>query len=65
MPADPERQAMMEALLNLLHEDDFKDNFLKEINQEVDIPIIGEKKEGKIFKAIYKVLLKTVTDKLL
>ena len=65
MAADLERQKMIEALLDLLHEDDFKDNLLKEINEEVDIPIIGEKKEGKIFKALYKILLKPVKKKLL
>ena len=57
---DPEREKMFNAIIEMLNGDDFKDNFLKEINDEIDIPILNEKKEGKIFKALYKVLLKTL-----
>ena len=57
---DSEREKMFNAIIEMLNGDDFKDNFLKEINDEIDIPILNEKKEGKIFKALYKVLLKTL-----
>ena len=57
---DPEREKMFNAIIEMLNGEDFKDNFLKEINDEIDIPILNEKKEGKIFKALYKVLLKTL-----
>ena len=57
---DSEREKMFNAIIEMLNGDDFKDNFLKEINDEIDIPILNEKKEGKIFKALYKVLLNTL-----
>ena len=62
---DPERRKMVESLLAMLKTDDFQDAFLEELNDAVDIPMIGEKKEGKIFKAIYKILLKVVETKML
>ena len=62
---DPERRKMVESLLAMLKTDDFQDAFLEELNDAVDIPMIGEKKEGKIFKALYKILLKVVEKKML
>tara|TARA_B100001250_G_scaffold412009_1_gene442092 strand:+ start:304 stop:519 length:216 start_codon:yes stop_codon:yes gene_type:complete len=62
---DPERRKMVESLLAMLKTDDFQDAFLEELNDAVDIPMIGEKKEGKIFKALYKILLKVVETKML
>lgn len=61
---DPEREQMITAILDMFEGDDFKNNFLKELNQEVDIPMIGEKKEGKVFKALYKVLFKVLRNTL-
>ena len=62
---DPERRKMVESLLAMLKTDDFQDAFLEELNDAVNIPMIGEKKEGKIFKALYKILLKVVETKML
>ena len=56
---------MVKSLLAMLKTDDFQDAFLEELNDAVDIPMIGEKKEGKIFKALYKILLKVVETKML
>jgi|TARA_Y100000389_G_C17160194_1_gene364009 hypothetical protein len=61
---DPDREKMYAAILDMFEGDDFKDSFLKELNEEVDIPMISEKKEGKIFKALYKVLFKTLRNTL-
>ena len=47
-------------MVDMLNKEEFKDAFLKEINDSIDIPIINEKKEGKIFKALYKILVKIV-----
>ena len=55
---------LKKSLLELLSCDDFKECLLKEINDEVDLPILSEKKESKLFKAIYKVLLKTIQKQL-
>lgn len=54
------KKATLEAMVDMLNKEEFKDAFLKEINDSIDIPIINEKKEGKIFKALYKILVKIV-----
>lgn len=55
-----EANKFKEDLLLLLESDKFKDNFIDELNEAVDIPILNEKKEGKIFKSLYNVLIKVV-----
>jgi hypothetical protein len=62
---DPERREMIKQLLIMLGTEGFKDSFLQEINEAVDIPILNEKKEGKIFKKLYEILLKIVEKKML
>lgn len=62
---DPEKKIMVESFLTLLEDNDFKKSFIKELNDAVDIPIVGEKQEGKIFKALYKILIKTAKEQLL
>lgn len=62
---DPERREMVKQLLTMLGTEGFKDSFLDEINEAVDIPILNEKKEGKIFKKLYEILLKIVEKKML
>ena len=46
-------------------EEDFKKTLLKELNKEIDLPVLNEKKEGKLFKVIYDVLLKFISKKFL
>lgn len=62
---DAEKKIIVESFLTLLEDNDFKKSFIKELNDAVDIPIVGEKQEGKIFKALYKVLIKTAKEQLL
>tara|TARA_Y100000389_G_scaffold157505_1_gene158658 strand:- start:708 stop:899 length:192 start_codon:yes stop_codon:yes gene_type:complete len=59
---DPERKKILEAVLTMLDSDDFKDNFISELNEAVDIPILNEKKEGRLFRSLYKVLTKVIKD---
>lgn len=62
---DPEKKKeMVESFLTLLEDKNFKKSFLKELNDAIDIPMIGEKQEGKVFKALYKVLMKTAKNQL-
>lgn len=62
---DVEKKIMVDAFLTLLEEDDFKKAFLKELNESCDIPFINEKQEGKIFKALYKILISTARKQIL
>jgi hypothetical protein len=60
------KQKLITDFISFLEDDDFKDIFLKELNEEIDIPILNEEREGKIFKALYRVIinsLKTKCDK--
>ena len=46
--------------LELLDDDEIEKLLIKELNDNVDIPIINEKTEKKIMKAIYKAILKSL-----
>tara|TARA_Y100000768_G_scaffold388458_1_gene384477 strand:+ start:5284 stop:5508 length:225 start_codon:yes stop_codon:yes gene_type:complete len=43
--------------LDLLDDDEIEKLLIKELNENIDIPIINEKTEKKIMKAIYKAVL--------
>ena len=44
---------MKEMIANYLFNDDMKAKIVKELNDNVDIPFISEKTEGKILDAVY------------
>tara|TARA_Y100000389_G_scaffold170281_1_gene177160 strand:- start:265 stop:489 length:225 start_codon:yes stop_codon:yes gene_type:complete len=46
--------------LELLDDDEIEKILIKELNDNVDIPIINEKTEKKIMKAIYKAILRSL-----
>ncbi|PQM59014.1 MAG: hypothetical protein CML47_06820 [Rhodobacteraceae bacterium] len=60
-----DRKKLLGDLVELLKEEDFKKTLLKELNKEIDLPVLNEKKEGKLFKVIYDVLLKFISKKFL
>ena len=60
-----DRKKLLGDLVELLKDDDFKKTLLKELNKEIDLPVLNEKKEGKLFKVIYDVLLKFISKKFL
>ena len=45
---------MKEMIANYLFNDEMKDKIVKELNDNINIPIINEKTEGKIIEAIYE-----------
>tara|TARA_B110000285_G_C15120901_1_gene617083 strand:+ start:719 stop:949 length:231 start_codon:yes stop_codon:yes gene_type:complete len=46
--------------LELLDDDEIEKMLIKELNDNIDIPIINEKTEKKIIKAIYKAILQAL-----
>ena len=46
---------MKEMIANYLFNDEMKAKVVKELNDDINIPIINEKTEGKIIEAIYEV----------
>lgn len=53
-------QETIDHFVELLEEKDFKKTLIKEINEDVDIPMIGEGTEKKVLNAVYKALLRAL-----
>ena len=45
---------MNDMIANYLFNDEMKNKIVKELNDNINIPIINEKTEGKIIEAIYE-----------
>ena len=43
--------------IELLDNDEFEKSLVKELNERIDIPVINEKTEKKVIKAIYRAVL--------
>lgn len=54
------KNEMIDTLIDLLHENSFRNDLTKAINEDVDIPIINEKTEKKIIKKLFDVMTKEV-----
>lgn len=49
-----------ELYIELLDNDEFKKQLIRELNEDIDIPIINEKTERKMLNSIYKVILSSL-----
>ena len=49
-------------LVVLLKDNKFKNKFIDAINKDINIPMINEKTEKKIFNSLYNVLIKHVEN---
>lgn len=47
-------------VIELLKDNEFKEKFIDALNDDIDIPLLKEKHEKKVFKKIYDLLLKHV-----
>ena len=65
MKISEEKKKLLGDLGELMNEEDFKKTLLKELNKEVDLPVLKEKQEAKLFKIVYKVILNFVEKKFL
>ena len=45
---------MQKMIADYIFDDEMKEKIVKELNENVNIPIINEKTEGKIIEAIYE-----------
>ena len=61
-PTEEFKKQTWAIMMKLLGNDVFQENLIEKLNKDVDIPFIGEKREGKIFKALYKILLESLDD---
>lgn len=53
---------VLQALVDLLEQKDFKKKLVKELNDSVDIPIINEKTEKKVMDKIYDTVVKAIKN---
>jgi len=49
-----------ELYIELLDNDEFKKHLIRELNEDIDIPIINEKTERKLLNSIYKVIISSL-----
>jgi len=49
-----------ELYIELLDNDDFKKHLIRDLNEDIDIPIINEKTERKVLNSIYKVVVSSM-----
>lgn len=52
----------LEHFVELFKRKDFRKKFVNKVNKNLDIPILNEKTEKKIYDAIYQMILETVED---
>ena len=53
---------VLDHVVELFEKKDFKNKFIKKLNDSVDIPLINEKTEKKVLNKIYELLVKTVKE---
>jgi len=61
-PTEEFKKQTWEIMMKLLENEVFQENLIEKLNNHVDIPFVGEKREGKIFKALYQILLESLKD---
>ena len=49
-----------ELYIQLLDNDEFKKHLIRELNEDIDIPIINEKTERKLLNSIYRVIISSL-----
>lgn len=57
---DESREILMKLLLELMEKKEFQQTLVEELNEAIDIPFVGESKEGKVFKTLIKIITKTL-----
>jgi len=62
MPEPHLDELMVNQIVELFEKKEFKKKFLKKVNDSVDIPLINEKTEEKVLKALYGAVLDTLKD---
>lgn len=54
------KEILLGSLVELLNDNDFKQDFVRKVNENVDIPIINEKTEKKVINTLYKLMVDQV-----
>jgi|TARA_B100001063_G_C16772016_1_gene562295 hypothetical protein len=54
------KEILLGSLVELLNDGEFKKDFVKKVNDHVDIPLINEKTEKKVINTLYKLMVEQV-----
>jgi len=54
------KDILLGALVELLNEKEFKKDFVRKVNEHVDVPMINEKTEQKVINTLYKLMVDQV-----
>ncbi len=54
------KEILLGSLVELLNDGEFKKDFVKKVNDHVDIPLINEKTEKKVINTLYKLIVEQV-----
>ena len=54
------KEILLGSLVELLNDNDFKQDFVRKVNANVDIPIINEKTDKKVINTLYKLMVDQV-----
>ena len=54
------KEILLGSLVELLNDNDFKQDFVRKVNANLDIPIINEKTEKKVINTLYKLMVDQV-----
>lgn len=58
------KKEAIEMLVELFEDKEFKKDLIKAINDDVNIPMIGEKTERKVFNSLYSIMVKETLEAL-
>ena len=54
------KDILLGSLVELLNDNEFKKDFVRKVNENVDIPVINEKTEKKVINTLYKLMVEQV-----
>ena len=55
-------KSVLDTLIKLLEQKDFKKKLMKQLNNDIDIPLINEKTEQKILDKVYEIIISTIKN---
>ena len=54
------KEILLGSLVELLNDTEFKKDFVRRVNEHVDVPVINEKTEKKVINTLYKMMVEQV-----
>jgi hypothetical protein len=52
----------LDKMVKMLEQKDFKKKLIKQLNKDIDIPLINEKTEQKILDKVYETIIYTIKN---